>query len=430
MSQSEVDFFGRKHLYCHHILYSSGVRKQCAFPPCQPEKGAAPLTIKELSFEYEPYIISLRQEFHKNPELSLHEERTVRRICEELDRWGIPHETTGHNNVVGLITGAKPGKRIAIRGDIDALPIDEENDVPYRSTVPGVMHACGHDGHAAILLAVGRALQELREELCGSVYLCFQVAEEVGAGADELVAYLKGKGGVDQAIGTHLDGGSDAGTINLPGGPTMAGATGFEIDVMGVGGHGSRPDKAVDPIKPACDIVLKIAQIPGQRHDPFDTCVVSPCQIVAGSKNNIIPETAHIAGNIRFFKYGDGERIVETIRLIAINTAKAYGATATVTSQVMSPMPVINDEEAAARGRKIAQEIGLKLAPPRNPTMGSDNFSEFLAAFPGFYCDTGANCKRPGASGNHHNPKFDLDESALRAVMEFLATYAYRYLND
>ena len=386
------------------------------------------MTIAELAAKYEQYVIDMRREFHENPELSHHEERTVRRIREELDKLGIPNITVGHNNVIGTLEGGKPGKKIAIRADIDALPVAEANEVPYKSKVEGVMHACGHDGHAAMLLGTAHVLSEIRDQLCGTVYLCFQVAEEIGAGADEIVAYLGSIGGVDQAIGTHLAGGDPAGVINLPDGPMMAGALGFEITVKGVGGHGSRPDRAVDPVKPACDIVLKIAMIPAQYHNPFDTCVVSPCQITAGNKNNIIPETAFIAGNIRFFKYGDGDKIFAKIKEVAENTARAYGTEAVVTSQVMSPLPVINDPACAARGREIAQQVGLTLAEPRDPTAGSDNFAEFLAAFPGFYCDTGAFCTRPGASGNHHNPYFDLDETAFKKVVEFFAAYTADFL--
>lgn len=242
------------------------------------------MTIAELAAKYEQYVIDMRREFHENPELSHHEERTVRRIREELDKLGIPNITVGHNNVIGTLEGGKPGKKIAIRADIDALPVAEANEVPYKSKVEGVMHACGHDGHAAMLLGTAHVLSEIRDQLCGTVYLCFQVAEEIGAGADEIVAYLRSIGGVDQAIGTHLAGGDPAGVINLPDGPMMAGALGFEITVKGVGGHGSRPDRAVDPVKPACDIVLKIAMIPAQYHNPFDTCVVSPCQITAGQQ--------------------------------------------------------------------------------------------------------------------------------------------------
>ena len=386
------------------------------------------MDIIALAAQYEQYVIDLRREFHQHPELSLQEQRTAVRIQEELERFGIPSHTVGKYNVVGVLEGAKPGRRIAIRADIDALPLTEQNEVPYKSQTDGVMHACGHDGHTAILLGTARVLAELRDQLAGSVYFCFQSAEEVGAGAGELVEYLQSIGGVDQVIGTHLDGGTPAGEINLPDGPLMAGAMGFEITVQGEGGHGSRPDKAIDPVKPACDILLKIASIPAQRHNPFDTCVVSPCQIVAGTKNNIIPESAFIAGNIRFFKYGDGDKIVETIRQIAEYTAQAYGAKATVTKQVMSPLPVINDPACAARGREIAQQVGLQLAVPRDPTTGSDNYAEFLAAFPGFYCDTGAHCTREGSSGNHHNPNFDLDESAFQKVMEFFVAYTLDFL--
>lgn len=388
------------------------------------------MSIKEKAKALESYTIDLRREFHMHPELSHEETFTVKRICEELEKCGLPYEHVGLNNVVALLDTGRPGKTLAIRADIDALPVEEVVDVPFKSQIPGKMHACGHDAHTAILLTAAQIIVEEKENMNGKVYLCFQAAEEIGRGADEIVAYLKAQGGVDQVIGTHISGGDEPGTINLPDGPLMAGAWGFEIEVKGVGGHGSRPDKAVDPIKPACAILLAIAAIPAQQHDPFDTCVVSPCLFQAGTKNNIIPDTARIAGNIRFFKYGDGDKIVDAIRLQAENIAKAYGATATVVSEVMSPSPVINDPACAAFGREIAQEVGLELAPPKNPTMGSDNYAEFLAEFPGFYCDTGAHSSRPGTSGNHHNATFDLDESAFCKVVEFFATYAARYLGE
>ena len=383
------------------------------------------MTIAELAAKYEQYVIDMRREFHENPELSHHEERTVRRIREELDKLGIPNITVGRGNVIGTLEGGKPGKKIAIRADIDALPVAEANEVPYKSKVEGVMHACGHDGHAAMLLGTAHVLSEIRDQLCGTVYLCFQVAEEVGAGAGEIVAYLKEIGGVDQVIGTHIAGELAPGTIQLPDGPMMAGALGFDITVKGRGGHGSRPDRAIDPIKPACDILLKIAMIPAQYHNPFDTCVVSPCQITAGNKNNIIPETAFISGNIRFFKYGDGDRIFEKIREIATCTAKAYGAEVELKSVPMAPNPLINDKAAAAQGRKIAEQVGLEVVE-LEPTAGSDNFADFLVDFPGFYCQTGAHLE--GASGNHHNPNFDLEESAFKKVVEFFATYTADFL--
>ena len=381
--------------------------------------------IAELAAKYEQYVIDTRRDFHMHPELSLKEDRTVRRIEEELDKLSIPHVRVGHNNVVGTLEGAKPGRKIAIRADIDALPVQEARETSYKSQVDGVMHACGHDAHTAMLLGTAHVLSDIRDELCGTVYLCFQVAEEVGAGAGEIVAYLKEIGGVDQVIGTHIAGELAPGTIQLPDGPMMAGALGFDITVKGRGGHGSRPDRAIDPIKPACDILLKIAMIPAQYHNPFDTCVVSPCQITAGNKNNIIPETAFISGNIRFFKYGDGDKIFEKIREIATCTAKAYGAEVELKSVPMAPNPLINDKAAAAQGRKIAERVGLEVVE-LEPTAGSDNFADFLVDFPGFYCQTGAHLE--GASGNHHNPNFDLEESAFKKVVEFFATYTADFL--
>ena len=382
-----------------------------------------------LSREVEQYVIDMRREFHAHPEISYQEERTTARIREELEAIGIPYEIVGSGNVVGILDTGRPGKSLAIRADIDALPMDEENkSLSYCSTVPGVMHSCGHDGHAAMLLGTAKILSRIRDELRGKVYFCFQVAEEQGGGAGEIVEYLRSVGGVDAAIGTHLDGNSETGTIYLPDGALMAGVCFFDIRVNGVGGHGSRPDKCVDPIKPACDILLKIASIPAQYHNPFNTCVISPCQIHAGSANNIVPEAAVIGGNIRFFRYGDEERLMDRIRLIAENTAAAYGTTAELNYYPVSRVPVINTPEMAELGRKTAEKVGFTLVPPHDPTCGSDNFAEFVEAFPGFYCDTGARCHREGASGNHHNPRFDLDETAFRRVVEFFAAFTADYL--
>ena len=372
--------------------------------------------------------VALRHTLHTHPELSHQETWTKSYLMDFLAQHTHLEVVDQGKWFYALYRAEQPRGRIAFRADFDALPIQEDLPLPYCSQCSGVSHKCGHDGHSAALAALALDLEENGADQ--DVYLIFQHAEEVGGGAGEIVEYLKQKGGVDGVIGTHLDGGSDAGVIHLPDGPLMAGAQLFEIEVKGVGGHGSRPDKAVDPVKPACDILLKIASIPAQYHNPFDTCVVSPCQIHGGSASNIIPESVKIGGNLRFFKYGDDEKLLERIRLVAENTAKAYGTTATVSNVAASPLPVINNPEMAALGREVAASVGFTFAPPHDPTCGSDNYAEFLAAFPGFYCDTGANCKRPGTSGNHHNPTFDLDESAFRRIVEFFAAFAVRFLGE
>ena len=384
--------------------------------------------IHEDAKKYEEYVIGLRQEFHRHPELSDQEVWTSGRICEELDKMGIPYTRVAGTNVVGLIDTGRPGKTIAFRGDIDALPVHEEANVPFKSEIDGLMHACGHDSHAAMVLGAARILNDHKDELSGKIYVCFQKGEEVGIGARDIVEYLKEQGGVDKAFGLHIAANLPTGFISLTEGPSMAGACNWQVVVKGKGGHGSMPYASIDPIKPLAEILLRVTSLMVNRMDTLEPIVVSPCYFHAGTADNIIPETAFIAGNIRFFKYGDGDKIFAKIKEVAENTARAYGTEAVVTSQVMSPLPVINDPACAARGREIAQQVGLTLAEPRDPTAGSDNFAEFLAAFPGFYCDTGAFCTRPGASGNHHNPNFDLDETAFKKVVEFFATYTADFL--
>ena len=387
------------------------------------------MTIKELIAQNEDYIIEMRREFHMHPELSYQEERTSRRICEELEKMNIQYEVVGRRNVIGIINKNKAGKKIAIRADIDALPVCEEVDLPFKSQTPGVMHACGHDGHTAMLLGIAKSLNELKDELNGSVYLCFQVAEEVGGGAaEECVEYLQAHGGVDQAIGTHLMGQMPVGLIGIPDGAMMAGNTGFKIKVHGVGGHGSRPDLAVDPIRPACDILLKVQAIPVNRHDPFSTVVVSPCMINAGTKNNIIPNDAEIEGNLRFFKAGEDIEVIDLMRKIAENVAAAYGCTAAVERVIMAPLPVVNDKEAAAAGRALAAEQGLTVLPQGDPATGSDDYAAFVHAFKGFYCVVGAKSDLPGTSGNHHNANFAIDEASLKVGATFMGEYAYNFL--
>ena len=221
------------------------------------------MNIHELAVKYEDYMISIRRHFHMYPELSLKEEKTSLRIQQELTEMGIPFDVVGHRNVVGRIEFARPGKRLAIRADIDALPMQEEIDSEFKSTVPGVMHACGHDVHAATLLAAAKCLTEMKDELSGTVYLCFQVAEEIsGGGPQEIIEYLNSKGGVDEVIANHMTPALDPYVTSAISGPANAGNCQWRITVRGRGGHGSRPDLSIDPIRPATEILQKICSIP------------------------------------------------------------------------------------------------------------------------------------------------------------------------
>ena len=220
--------------------------------------------ILELAQEQYDFLVETRRDIHRHPEPSTQEFRTRELVIRELRRIGITEIRTYFNTgVAAVIRGGRPGRTIGIRADMDALPMQEESSLPYVSQTPGAMHSCGHDGHTAMLLGVGRLLQEAREHLRGTVKLIFQSAEEVGGGVPEIIRHLDSCGGLDRLTAIHLWADIDAGLISVEPGGRMAGGILFDVTVHGKGGHGSRPDKAKDPIKPACEILLQLAAIPG-----------------------------------------------------------------------------------------------------------------------------------------------------------------------
>ena len=386
------------------------------------------MNIHELASKYEAYTISLRRHFHMYPELGLQEEKTSARIQEELQEMGIPYEVVGHRNVVGRIDGGRPGKKLAIRADIDALPVQEEIESEYKSTVPGVMHACGHDAHAATLLGAAKCLMEIKDTLAGTVYLCFQVAEEIsGNGPQEIAAYLQEQGGVDRIIGNHVAAPLPVGMAIALKGTQFAGNCQWKLTVTGRGGHGSRPDQSIDPIRPAAMILNQITMIPSSYYDPFRTIVISPCMIHAGTAYNIIPDTCTIEGNLRYFHPEDLDIVLAKITQIAEHTAAAFGASAKLEKIAYCP-PVVNDEDSAALAREVIAEIGTQLYEMPTPNTGSDDFSFLTSVFPGVYVQFGCRPDRPDAIPAQHNSKLFLDEKGFLPVVEFFVTYTAKYL--
>lgn len=386
--------------------------------------------IHELARKYESYIIEQRRIFHQYPEVSLKEEKTSQRIRAELDKMGIPYEELPPNHgLVATIKGGKPGdKMIGVRADIDALPVTEECDVSYKSKIEGVMHACGHDAHIAMLLGVARVLTDYRENLAGTVKLIFQSAEEIGLGYQEVLDYLDRTGGVDRLIGLHIWGTLPEGEILLIPGSVFAGGSGFTITVKGQGGHGARPDLTRDPIKAACDMVLKMASIPSNMYDVLDHSVVSSCKIESGTLGNIFPDTATILGTTRYYKDGGGEKLIEHINRIGKGVGIAYDVDIDVQIRGGIP-PVYNQPELIPRARELVDEIeGLKVSPQQDPICAGDNFGCLLHRYPGFYGVLGAENKEIGCSWPQHNTKFNVDESALRKGCEFMASYVADYL--
>lgn len=386
--------------------------------------------IHEDAKKYEEYVIGLRQEFHQHPELSDQEVWTSGRICEELDKMGIPYTRVAGTNVVGLIDTGRPGKTIAFRGDIDALPVHEEANVPFKSEIDGLMHACGHDSHAAMVLGAARILNDHKDELSGKIYVCFQKGEEVGIGARDIVEYLKEQGGVDKAFGLHIAANLPTGFISLTEGPSMAGACNWQVVVKGKGGHGSMPYASIDPIKPLAEILLRVTSLMVNRMDTLEPIVVSPCYFHAGTADNIIPETAEMRGTIRYFKEEALDRTLELVEQISRDIAASYDATATLTYSRGKTIPVDNDAASIVAAREVVENIDGLTAIQAPKLMGSDNFADFVHAFPGFYCFMGAGFDGPDGNLPNHHPRFTLDEKAFHLGVEFLTGCAVKFLGE
>ena len=379
--------------------------------------------------ETEPTIINFRRWFHQHPERSLQEDRTAEKIREELDGLGIPHvDLPPSHGVVGVIRGREGGKTIALRADTDALPVQEKTGLPFASRHDGLMHACGHDGHISMLLGAAGALNELRDSLRGTVLCVFQAAEEIGRGHEEVLRYFCSQGGVDAVIGLHLWSLIPQGEILLMPGSVFAGVMSYTVTIQGQGGHGGRPDQVMDPIKAACDLVLKYASIPSNFYDVLDHCVVNVGQMEAGTVGNVFPSQARIHGGLRWFKPGGEEKIIAVMKRIAEGVGRIYGVTCKVDSLANIP-PVRNDERLVKTALGLLGRVdGLRAADQADPVCAGDNMSFYLREYPGFYGILGAG-KAQGPVFPHHHEQFDLDEAALRKGAEFMAAFALDFLS-
>ena len=387
------------------------------------------MDLKALAEKNHDYVVEMRRYFHRHPELSTQEVNTSKKICEELGKMGIPYKAYPDYTVIATIDSGKPGKTVLIRGDIDALPVTEETGLPFASQNPGVMHACGHDCHGAMLLGIGKSLMEVKDELTGKILLGFQVAEENLKGSRTMVQYVKDMGGADNSIAIHVGCAQNIGEIMLPAGPMASGVITYQIRVKGRGGHGSAPHAALDPIKPACEIVLKLASLPSNAIDAQDPIVFSTCHIEGGSAVNIIPDEAVIGGTVRYFNKDLTQPIFDYLENISDCVCKSYGVTRTM-EYIFDPMiPVVNDKEVAEMGQRIAEEMGMKVTK-EGKGMGSDDMALLLDAFPGFYANIG--CANEAKGIGHvanHNACFTIDEDALKLGTEFLMKSACELLN-
>lgn len=384
------------------------------------------MQVKDLAQRFSTRMIGLRHEFHQYPEVSFAEHRTGQRIAEVLESLGITvQKGVGKTGVVGILKGAKDGPTIALRGDIDALPIQEMNEIPYRSKVPGVMHACGHDVHITSVLGAAMILTELRNEIKGSVKFIFQPAEEKNAGAKMMLedGVLENPR-VDAIFGLHNHPALKVGTIGVKEGPLMAAVDTIFIDVFGDGGHGAIPHRTIDPIVAGSAIVMGLQTAVSRNTDPLEPAVVSIGTFQAGTANNIIPDKVEMSGTVRTFNPALREAMPETLERIVEGIAAGYKARAELRYRPDLP-PVLNDPVLTSLGRATVEKIlGPGGAVFPTPSMGGEDFAIFQERVPGCFFWLGVGNPDKGITHQWHNPRYDADDDSLSIGAAILAQSA------
>ncbi|WP_431800247.1 amidohydrolase [Halobacillus andaensis] len=368
-------------------------------------------------------MVRTRRYLHQHPEVSFEEEETAAFIQQTYDRLGIPYErNVGGNGVLATLKGGKPGKKVALRADFDALPIQEENDVEYKSKVDGVMHACGHDGHTAALLGLAEALLPFQDELPGTITFLHQHAEEYAPGGAKSIIETGALDDVDAVFGTHLWVSTPTGIIQTAKGPFMAGADRFHITVKGKGGHGAIPHQTKDAIVIASQLVTSLQQIVSRRVNPLDTAVLSVGTFESGDAFNVIADSAALSGTVRTFKPEVQELIIEEMEKVIKGACVSYGADYDF-EYLKGYTPVINHEKEAALILQDAVKADNSLSTEEvEPVMAGEDFAYYLEHKPGAFYFTGAQI--PDHYYPHHHPKFDFDEKALpHAAKTLLQAY-------
>src|SRR5262245_16807698 len=360
-------------------------------------------------------LVALRRDFHRHPELSFEERRTAEIIAERLHAAKLEVRTgLAGTGVVGILRGDRPGRIIAWRADIDALPLTEILDAPFASSTPGVMHACGHDGHTAIALTLAEILAARRREIPGTAVFIFQPAEEVLWGARPMIeAGVLDDPRVEEVYGLHLTTQMAAGQVMVRPGPNMASADAFEVEVRGRGGHGAYPHLSVDPVTAAAHILIGMPPPVAKEISGQETAVLTVGQIQAGTKNNIIPASAVMRGTLRTFNEEIRQQILERLGAFAADQARAYRAEAQLKLSDMHCAAVVNPEAQTEFVHACTKaELGDAAVSPGRPVMASDDMCFFLRERPGCYFRVGI-APTHGRPAPHHAPEFEMNEDGL-----------------
>ncbi|HET7579467.1 MAG TPA: M20 family metallopeptidase [Bacillales bacterium] len=385
---------------------------------------------KELEAAYDD-MVSLRRDFHMNPELSFEEVQTPKKIAEYHRNLGLKVRTeVGGRGVVATLEGGNPGKTVALRADFDALPIKEENDLPYKSQNDGVMHACGHDGHTAEMLCLAKVLAEHQNDIRGNIVFIHQFAEEVTPGGAKPMIEDGCLDGVDAIFGTHLWSPFPLDTIGYRSGDVMANADFFNIEVMGKGGHGGMPHETVDAIVTASRVVSDLQQIVSRGVDPLKSAVVTVGAFHAGKAYNVVAEKASITGTVRTFDQDIRDDVEKKIEKIAKHTCEGAGADCEFTFERGYPAVQNHPAETEVLVNAAKQVVDPEKVFEMPPVMGGEDFAYYLKEVPGTFFFTGARNEEIGAEYPHHHPRFNIDERSMLIAAKTLAAAALQYLDE
>ncbi len=367
--------------------------------------------IEELTQE----LIDLRRDFHMHPELGFQEQRSAGVVETYLQKVGIETTRVSSTGVVGLLVGTKPGPVLMLRADMDALPLTEENDLPYKSKNVGVCHACGHDAHMAMLLVAAKVLSEHRQELAGTIKFVFQPDEEVAGALRMIEDGVLENPRVDAAIGMHIWTPLESGKISIAAGAVMSGLEVFKVTIHGKGGHTGSPESAVDPILAAANLIQTVQLIQTREINHLKSTIIMFGKISGGTKSNIIPDRVELEGSIRFLYAGgsdSAEQPLERFRRVVRGVCDTHQCSCEIEIHTEN-IPLVNDAEMVCRARETAKKVFPEVAIVESQYLASEDFAFFSAKVPAVFMFLGCGNKSKKTDLPHHNSRFNIDEDSL-----------------
>ncbi len=393
------------------------------------------MEIKKQVLELDDEVMRLRRDFHQHPELGFEELRTSKMVMEYLEQLGLEPKQITKTGVVATLHGKQPGPTVMLRADMDALPVQEENEVPYRSVNPGIMHACAHDGHTAMLLVAAKILSRYRDKITGNIKFVFEPNEENVAALQMIEDGVLEDPKVDACFGIHLWSTLESGKMAITAGPVMAGMNHFDLIIKGKGGHTATPQNSIDPILTSASVIQAVQAIQTREISVLQPTIIMFGQIEGGTASNIIPDKVTLKGTMRFLheiNEGDEEGPAKRFERIVANTCKAYRADYEL-DFVSGHPTLVNDRALTEVVKSVAQQI---LEGPSTSeqivsyiSLAGEDFSEFAARVPGVFYFVGAGNRQKETDFPHHHPRFNIDEDVLKLGVEMHVRTALQYLN-